>query len=128
MYRYFKEIGNTDHIGLSDEIIEPISTSNNSLAQRLSYVGNKIRVKLDGCCLKQDKITFTHGKAVNIYIVYEINFWDHEYDDYPTLENSLFDVAKLMKNGDIDKCKYSGCGIEFDRRGTFLVANGFGTC
>ena len=81
MYRYFKEIGNTDHIGLSDEIIEPISTSNNSLAQRLSYVGNKIRVKLDGCCLKQDKITFTHGKAVNIYIVYEINFWDHEYDD-----------------------------------------------
>ena len=44
----------------------------NSLAPTLDYVGNKIKVKFDGSCLKQDKITFTHGTIVNIYIVYEL--------------------------------------------------------
>ena len=47
----------------------------NSLAPVLSYIGNKTRVKFDGICLKQDKITFTHWKTVNIYFVYEINLW-----------------------------------------------------
>ena len=32
---------------------------------------SKIRVKFNGSCLKQDKVTYTHGKLVNIYIVYE---------------------------------------------------------
>ena len=30
---------------------------------------NKIRVKFDGSCLKQDTIAYTYGKIVNIYIV-----------------------------------------------------------
>ena len=47
----------------------------NSLAPVLTYIGNKTRVKFDGICLKQDKITFTHWKTVNIYFVYEINLW-----------------------------------------------------
>ena len=47
----------------------------NSLAAVLSYIGNKTRVKFDWICLKQDKITFTHWKTVNIYFVYEINLW-----------------------------------------------------
>ena len=62
MYRYFKKIGNTDHTsackskGLSDEIIKPPSTNNNSLSPALSYFGTKTRVKFNGSCLKQDKI------------------------------------------------------------------------
>ena len=49
MYRYFKNIGNTDHISLwkskgwSDEVIKPPITSDNSLAPALSYIGNKTR-------------------------------------------------------------------------------------
>ena len=60
MYRYFKKISNTDHIselkskGLSDEIIKPPTTSNNSLAPALSYFGRKTRLKFNGSCLKQD--------------------------------------------------------------------------
>ena len=51
MCRYFKKIGNTDGIlswkskGLSDENIKPPTTSDNSLAPALSYIGkgnNKI--------------------------------------------------------------------------------------
>ena len=32
------------------------------LLRALSYYGTKTRVKFDGSCLKQCKITFTHGK------------------------------------------------------------------
>ena len=42
------------------------------------------------------------------------------------MENSLFGAVKLVKNYDIDKCKYSAYGIGFNRRGTFSVGNGFG--
>ena len=98
-----------------DESIKPSTISHNSLAPSLNYVGTK-----------QGKITFTHGKTVNIYIVYEKKLWDRRYDNYPTLENSLFGTVKLVENTDIDKYKYSGYGIVFDRRKTFAVANGFG--
>ena len=56
---------------MSDEITEPPSPSDNSLAPALSDFGNKTSVKFDGSCLKQDKITFTHGNTVNIYIAYK---------------------------------------------------------
>ena len=92
MYKYFKKIGNTDHIsswkykGLSNEIIKPPTTSNNSLASKLSYFGTKARVKFNGSCLKQDKITYTYGTIVNIYIVYELSS-NLTYNENITLEN-----------------------------------------
>ena len=38
---------------------------------------------------------------------------------YLTLENCLLGVVSLTKNNNIDKYKYSGYGIAFDRRGDF---------
>ena len=38
----------------------------------------------------------------------------------------IFGAVKLVKNSDIDKFKYCGYGIGFDRRRTFSVANGYG--
>ena len=38
------------------------ATFGNRLAPALSYICNKTRLKFDGICLKQDKITFTHEK------------------------------------------------------------------
>ena len=82
MYRYFKRIlavGNGEYIyfwklkRLSDGCINSITASNNSITPELSYYRSKIRVKFNGSCLKQVKITYTHGKIVNIYIVYEIS-------------------------------------------------------
>ena len=82
MYRYFKKIisvGNGKYIyfwkskGLSDKMINSITASNYSITPELSYYGSKLRVKFSRSCLKQDKITYTHGKTVNIYIVYEIS-------------------------------------------------------
>ena len=82
---------------MSDESINPPTISDNSLAPALSYIGNKTRVQFGGGCLKQDKITFTHGKIVNIYIVYKINLWNYVYSDDHILGNSLFGAAKLVK-------------------------------
>ena len=108
--------------GLSYKNIKPPSTSTNILDPLLNYVGTKTRVELKGCCLKQNEISFNHGKAVNIYIVYEINR-NFGISSYPTLENILFGVVKLTKHPDFDQCKYSGYGFEFDRKGFFSLGN-----
>ena len=112
---------------MAEEIIKPLNTSDNSLAPALSYIGYKARVKFDESCLKQDKIMFTNGKTVNIYIVYEINLWNYVDSSDPTRGNSLFGAVKLVKNADIDKYKYSGYDIGFDTTGTFsFPPGGFG--
>ena len=68
--------------------------------------------------MKQDKVTFNHGKIGNIYIVYEISK-NINISDYPTLENCFLGAVILTKNTDIDRYGYSGYGIAFDRHGSF---------
>ena len=58
--------------GLSAESIKPSTASDNSLTPELNYYGTKTRVKFSGSCLKQSKISYTHVKVVNIYILYEL--------------------------------------------------------
>ena len=77
---------------------------------------------------KHDNITFTHKTILNIYNVYKISDWNHRYDDYLTLVNSLFGAVKLTKNANGDKYKHSGYGIKFDRRGTFSFPIGVCGC
>ena len=78
----------------------------------------KIKVKFTGSCLKQPKFTFTDKKVVNIYIVYELGASSSHSSD-PTIKNCLFGAVTLTKNPDIEKYKYSGYGIGFDRRSSF---------
>ena len=47
---------------------------------------------------------FTHGKTVNIYIVYELGASSSNSSD-PTLKNCLFPAVTLTKNADIDKLR-----------------------
>ena len=121
MYKYFKMITNTDYIsswkskGLSYECFKAISTSDNSLTPA--------RVKFTGSCLKQSKISYNHGKVVNIYIVYELGASSAHIND-PTLKNCLFGAVTLSKNADIDKYGYSDYGVGFDRRGSFSFPGG----
>ena len=132
IYKYFKSISNSDYIyswkskGLSDKTIDSITTSNNRITPELNYYGTKIRVEFSGSCLKQVKVTYSHGKIINIYIVYEISK-NYSISSYPTLENCLFSAVGLTKNADIDKCNYFGYGIGFDRQGEFSFGTrGFG--
>ena len=82
-----KYISSWQSKGLSDEIIKPPVTSDNSLTPLIDYLGNKIRLKFNGSILRQPKSTHNHGKVVNIYIVYELGASSSHSDD-PTLENS----------------------------------------
>ena len=129
MYRYFESFFNSDYVlewkstGLSDESIKSPSVPSNFLTQSLDYYGGKIRVRFSGSCLKQEKITYTHGKIVNTYIVSELN---ESYSIIrPTLVNCLFGTVSLTKHVDIDKYKYSGYRIGLDRGGGFSFGNGF---
>ena len=134
MHRYFKRIagaGSGKYIyfwkseGLSDEELDSITASNYKITPELSFYGTKTRVEFNGSCFKQDKVTYNHGKIVFIYIVYEISK-DYNISSYPTLENCLLGVVSLTKNADIDKYKYSGYVIGFDRDGEFSFGNGLG--
>ena len=109
---------------MSNESITPPSAPNNFLSPSLNYLGIKIRVKFSGSCLKQDKIIYTHGKIVNIYIAYEINKKDNIITSDPTLENCLFGAVTLTKNINIDRYGYSDYGIGFDRKGSFSFSGG----
>ena len=112
--------------GLSAESIKPPTTFDNSLTPAINYYGTKVRVKFTRSCLKQPKISYTHGKLVNIYIVYELGASSSHNND-PTLKNCLFGAVTLTKNADIDKYGYSGYGIGFDRRSSFsFPGGGFG--
>ena len=67
-----KDISSWKSKGLSDETIKPPTTSDNNPSPLIDYRGNKIRLKFNGDCLKQPKLSYTHGKTVTIYIVYEL--------------------------------------------------------
>ena len=127
IYIYFEIIagvGNCSYInywkskGLSDKKINSVKTSNHSINPNFNYYGTKTRVEFNESCLEQDKVTFDHGKIVNIYIVYEISK-NINICNYRTLENCLFGAVSLTQKANINKYKYSGYGIRFDRHGNF---------
>ena len=111
------------HGSLKDYLMKPPSISK-YLSPKLN-VNSKIKVEFTGSCLTRDKIAYTHGTIVNIYIVYEM-IKNNPINSYPTLENCLFGAAKVTKNPNIDNCKYSGYGMGFDRKGKFSFGGGFG--
>ena len=109
--------------GLSDETIKPPATGNYKLNPKVSYYGTKVRLEFRGSCLKQDKTTFNYGKVVTIYIVYELDSTNSISSD-STLINCLFGVVSITKNANIDKYKYFGYEIGFDRRSLYLLPAG----
>ena len=135
MRKYFKlnsVASVVDHVlswqskGLSNESIKPPTTTNNSLTPELNLYGTKTRVKFTRNSLKQSSHILTHKHIVNIYIDYELAA-SSSNDSDPTIKNWLFDAVTLTKNADIEKYKYSGYGIGFDRRSSFsFTGGGFG--
>ena len=91
VHRYIKIFANIKLIfkwkskGLSDENIKPFPTSYNSLTPLIDYYSYKIRLKFNGTILRQLKVSYTHGKIVNIYIVYQLTGSSSHSDD-PTLK------------------------------------------
>ena len=105
------------------ETITPYATSYVSLTPLIDYYVSKVRVKFTGSCLKQPKLSYTHGKVVNIYIVYELGASSSHNND-PTLKSCLFGAVILTKNADINKYGYTGYETGFDGRSSFSFPGG----
>ena len=131
--KYFKVGDSNLHYVLSwtskrlfNESIKPPATTDNILTPTLYDCGTKKIVFFSRACLKQVKVTFNHGKIVNIYTVYKIiriaNI--NSRDDNLTVQNALFEAVSLTKNAVVDKCKYSGYGIAFDRTSSVSFLGG----
>ena len=108
--------------GLHDEEIKSFTVSGVSTASELTCIGDRMRVKLEGDCLKQDKVTYSYGAIINIYAVYK-SFRAISASS-ATLDKCLFGAVTLTKHHDIHKYKYSGNGIGFDSKGTFSHPSG----
>ena len=73
MYRYFQRVVNSDYIlewkwkGLSDESIKSLSASHNFLNLSLNYLGTKTRVRFNGSCIKQEKITYRQKNSKHLH-------------------------------------------------------------
>ena len=106
---------------MSDENVIAPTTIDYSLHPQSSYLGTKARLEFRESCLKQDKITHSHEKIINIYIVYEFDKISTKTS--PTVVNYLFGAVSLTKNADIDKYKYSGYEIRFGRNVITFVVN-----
>ena len=52
-------------------------------------------VKFEGDFLKQDKVTYSHGPIINIYIVHQL--YGSVTNSSATLENCLFGAVTLTK-------------------------------
>ena len=75
--------------GLSDLEIKSIKTNNHLINPRIDkYDMGKIRIKFNGSFLNRFPSSITHGKIVNIYIVYEITS-NYNDSNYPTIKNCL---------------------------------------
>ena len=90
----------------------------------------KISVQFDGTCLKQEKVTFTHKKLVNICIAYKTNLGSYTQSTNFALGNDLFGAFKLTANFYSHKYCYFAYGIEFNVPGRFSLpcGSGFGRC
>ena len=109
--------------GLYNKKISFVSKSNGTVP-KIVCDNARIKVKFNENLLKQNKVTYTHGSIVNIYVVYRLTPKINLGGVVPTLQNCLYGAVKLTKNIDIGKYKYSGYGIGFDSRGTFSHPSG----
>ena len=82
-----------------------------------------IIICFNGHCLIKNNISIPK-KVINLYISYTLGPQLRNLNTDFTLSNSLLGSAKLTKNADLDKYKYTGYGIVFDSRSEFLFTYG----
>ena len=98
-----------------------VNNSNNNSPTLLNK-NNRLGVTFNGNYMKQNKLGHSHGKIVNLYIVYELKNRRIDSPDF-TVQNGLFGAVKITKNVNISHYKYEGYGICFDVESSFSFGN-----
>ena len=110
--------------GLSNEKISSDVTANHRLSSKLIWLNNsRIRERIKGSCLKQDKVTSTPKDVVNLFNVYELDRCSQALKANFALKDCLFGAVKLTINTGPDKCSYSGYGVGLDSRSLISFPN-----
>ena len=89
------------------------------------YYGDNVKAKFNGSCLKQlNKLAYSYGIKVNIYIVYELGA-SGSNDSDPTLKNCLFGAVTFTKNADIENMDIPAMELDLieDQHFHFLVVD-----
>ena len=92
--------------GLSNETIKP---TKDSFSPKLPFMGEKISLNFNSSILAQEKISYTHGSIVDIYVVYSLPNIAISTDS-DSIAECLFGVVRLCNN------KYTGCCISFSSK------------
>lgn len=67
-----------------------LTKQSNSLALKLIWIHDpEIAVELKRSCFKQNRITFIHRSAVNLFIAYKSDMWSRDLHTDFTLGNFL---------------------------------------
>ena len=127
--KYIKYFTDTTRIewwksnGMPEESIENITKSDSNFAA--TFVDHHFlpEMNFNGHCLIKNNISIPK-KVTNLYISYILGPQLRNLNTDFTLDNCLFGSAKLTKNADLYKYKYTGYGIGFDSRSEFLLTDG----
>ena len=100
---------------MSDENIENITKSNKNFAPTFVDHHLLLEINFNGHFLIKNNISVSKA-IINLYISCTLNLQLRNLNKDFTLDNSLFGSVKPTKIADLDKYKYSDCGIGFDSR------------
>ena len=81
--------------GMSEESIKNPSTSGNSFAPKRNTDYQSSKVKFNGNCLKQDRVSILHKSVVNWFTTYKLDTWSRDLNTYLTIGNCLFGAVTL---------------------------------
>ena len=108
---------------MSEESIENITKLDSHFAPTFVDPHLLSAMNFNGYCLMKNYISIPK-KVMKSFISYTLGLQLRILNTYFTLDNCLFGSATLLKNADLDKCKYNGFGIGFDSCSEFLFTDG----
>ena len=74
----------------------------------------KLNVRFTLNMLKQSKIVYNHGSAINVCITFRLRKRTIDHTKFP-IGNCLFGAASIQKDAtDVEKYRYSGYGLCYD--------------
>ena len=105
---------------MSEENIENITKWNNNFTPTFADHHLLAEINFNGHCLTKHNISIPK-KVINLYISYTLNLQLRNLNKDCTFGNCFFGSAKLTKNVDLDKYKYSSYSIGFDPPSEFSL-------
>ena len=95
---------------------------NNDLLPNIVYFNRKLALPFDSAYLIIDQNKCI-PKIINVYIVYDLDYWPKGSLRNCTLQNGLSGATNIVKNEDQEKFVYTGCGIAFYGKSEWSLGN-----